>query len=453
MVCMFSLSLVSATILESQEIEIRRAVELILPTTNGVDYELQRSEDLRSWKTEELVLGTGVSESRFRSSGELPAFYRLLALPIVTSSIPQQSGVPGEEMVITLADRIFENPVNGALRLSVTLSGGNALPSWLHYDALSQTLIGTPSEVDVGQVLIEVTAETPQGGRRHVEFSIVVGGISLSDEEFVVIPAGPFAMGDALGDGFSDERPVHEINVSAFLVQSTEVSLDEWNRVASWASEQGYDISIKAASDSERFRAVHGVSWFECIKYANARSEMEGLVPVYYEGSHVLRTAGENPEIRFDATGYRLPTEAEWEKAARGGLNGMRYPWGDTITHDQANYYSSTLHHYDISNTRESHPDYPFVSSPVGSFLPNGFGLYDVTGNVFEWCSDWHSDLYYSMSPTQDPRGPETGDQRVIRGGSFVVNANLNRISYRDGSDPTMGGFGIGFRLVKRSFD
>jgi len=190
---------------------------------------------------------------------------------------------------------------------------------------------------------------------------------------------------------------------------------------------------------------VQEICWYDMVKWCNARSEREYRTPAYYTEAaktNVCRTGTNdllNDWVKW-TTGYRLPTEAEWEKAARGALSGKRFPWGDTISHSQANYYSTTNDAYDISPTRGHHPTYatggtPYTA-PVGSFAPNGYGVYDVTGNVWELCWDWYSNTYYSSSPAFDPRGPVPGSERVRRGGGWGNNSEAYncrvaaRISY-----------------------
>jgi formylglycine-generating enzyme required for sulfatase activity len=279
------------------------------------------------------------------------------------------------------------------------------------------------------------------------------GGTSLAG--MVLIPAGSFRMGDSFGEGSSDERPVHTVYVSAFTMDRYEVTKALWDEVASWAAAHGYDIGPADGDGKAAAHPVHNVTWYDVVKWANARSEREGLEPCYTVGASVYRTEESEPNCNWSVNGYRLPTEAEWEKAARGGAEGRRFPWSDvdTIQHARANYYSRSDYSYDTSPTRGYHPDYdntpmPYTS-PVGSFAPNGYGLYDMAGNVWEWCWDWYGESTYASSPGSDARGPASGSNRVGRGGGWDSGACFCRVANRDYDWPDSEYSNLGFRLVR----
>ena len=277
-------------------------------------------------------------------------------------------------------------------------------------------------------------------------------GVGDAPVGFALIPAGAFSMGDSFGEGDSDERPVRQVQVSGFYLGKTEVTKGEWDAVRTWAAGRGYaDLSQGAGKAANH--PVTDVSWWDAVKWCNARSEKEGLVPCYAVGGSPMRTGTTVPTVSWTAKGYRLPTEAEWEKAARGGLSGKRFPWGDTIRHSQANYYSSSDDAYDVSPTEGYHPSYEVgdepYTSPAGSFPANGYGLQDMAGNVWEWC--W--DLYetYASGAQTDPRGAASGSDRVFRGGSWNSNAIYCRAAYRSNPAPAYQYYFLGFRVLRSS--
>ncbi|HMO04185.1 MAG TPA: SUMF1/EgtB/PvdO family nonheme iron enzyme [Kiritimatiellia bacterium] len=276
----------------------------------------------------------------------------------------------------------------------------------------------------------------------------------------VLIPAGSFEMGDALGDGTAAELPVHTVTLDAFYMDQTEVTFDLWKKVAGWAATNGYDIGITSAKGQDEGFPAHSVTWFSAVKWCNARSEMEGLQPVYFVDdarTTVLRTGAANLHnglVNWSANGYRLPTEAEWEKAARGGAKGKRFPWADvdSIDHSRANYISRTNDAFDVSGTRGHHPGIkPPGGSPVRMFKPNGFGLHDMAGNMWEWCWDRYLSEYYATSPADNPRGPEQGSGRVLRGGSWDRAGFFCRVSGRNNATADNTYTRIGFRTVRNA--
>lgn len=276
----------------------------------------------------------------------------------------------------------------------------------------------------------------------------------------VLIPAGSFTMGDTFGEGESYELPLHSVYVSAFYMDKYEVTKALWDEVYQWAITHGYSFEYGAEGKAANHPA-HTMTWYDAVKWCNARSEKEGRVAAYYtSGAQTVVYRSGQVDVQNDwvkwNTGYRLPTEAEWEKAARGGASGQRFPWGNTITHSQANYYSFwsggvPYYSYDVNPTAGYPPTfndgvYPYTS-PVGYFAPNGYGLYDMAGNVWEWCWDWW-ESYSNASPT-DPRGPASGSGRVRRGGCWDSNAIGCRTAYRHYINPDDRFSFRGFRSVR----
>lgn len=260
----------------------------------------------------------------------------------------------------------------------------------------------------------------------------------------VYIPGGPFQMGDNLD--LSPSAPVHNVDISPFFIDQREVDLETWTLVKGWANVHGYNISGGLAKSSRH--PVHSVTWYDAIKWCNAKSEMEGLAPCYYTDgtqSTVIRTTSADittGAVKWSASGYRLPTEAEWEKAARGGLTGRRYPWGDNIgstpSTAQANYNFPSNPWYTGGTPYTSETD---------SYPSNDFGVFGVAGNVFEWCWDLHGNYIFDVA---NPTGPTTGSNRVLRGGDWQNAAADCRVSQRASTAPSNSNNRYGFRTVRR---
>jgi formylglycine-generating enzyme required for sulfatase activity len=247
-------------------------------------------------------------------------------------------------------------------------------------------------------------------------------------------------MGDTL-DGDNNAIPTN-VTVSAFYMDVNLVTYNEWQSVYSWATNNGYGF-VNAGAGKATNHPVQSVDWYDCVKWCNARSQQAGLTPVYYTDTNLTQvyTNGEvdigNSNVDWTANGYRLPTEAEWEKAARGGLSGQRFPWGNTISESQANYRSAGVSGYDMGPVGPLGYNINFYTgmnpftSPVGYFAPNGYGLYDMAGNVSEWCWDWYGTPYAGGS---DPHGPASKGIgiRVLRGGGYSLHAHEQRCAYRN---------------------
>jgi formylglycine-generating enzyme len=253
--------------------------------------------------------------------------------------------------------------------------------------------------------------------------------------ELARIPAGDFLMGSS--DGEDDERPVHRVHVGEFFIGRFPVTQDEYAR---FVRAVGYPPPSVGALP---LIAAGG---------GRDRTFLELAAPYIWYDSSPPPGHGSHPTvlIRFeDAVAYcrwlsdevhravRLPTEAEWEKAARGGMEGRRYPWGDEIDPSSCNFLTDRS----VKNQRGTRP--------TGTYPPNPFGLYDVAGNVWEWVSDWYAPDYYGGGELRDPGGPASGAMRVVRGGSWVNdNVDMLRVAYRHKVPPDTYAYSLGFRIV-----
>jgi formylglycine-generating enzyme required for sulfatase activity len=276
-----------------------------------------------------------------------------------------------------------------------------------------------------------------------------------------IVPAGSFTMGDNL-DGESDAIPTN-IYVSQFYMDINLVSLSQWQSVYYWATNNGYSFD-NAGSGKAANNPVQTVNWYDAVKWCNARSEQAGLTPVYTYTENLLghnyifvyRSSGDIDavNVNWTANGFRLPTEAEWEKAARGGLSGQRFPWGNIITENLANYYGfAGSPDYDLGpsgyNSIGSVGGTSPATSPVGSFAPNGYGLYDMAGNVGVWCWDWYG-TPYGQPTTNNPTGVGPGSGfRVLRDISWASFSYYVRCADREDVLPTDAYNTFGFRCVR----
>ena len=324
----------------------------------------------------------------------------------------------------------------------------------------------------VGLVTSTITVRATNAGMEDETYIFRVQGgdgeAPPTFNEMVLIPAGPFQMGDQSNPqvGYIEELPVHTVEVSSFYLAKFEVTKELWDKVRAWGMDNGYtDLSEGFSSNYYNHELTNypvvAISWHDTVKWCNARSEMENLTPCYMNGGLTYKTGSIEPDCDWSANGYRLPTEAELEKAARGGLSGKNFPWGDTITHTQANYNSSSSYNYDISLTRGYHPFFQIANgpgwpvmniAPVNSFLANGYGLYNMSGNVMERCWDWYGSDYYS-EPTSghNPHGPSFGPERVLRGGYCTSVAYVCRVACRIYHNGGLRSLNSGFRPARSS--
>jgi formylglycine-generating enzyme len=227
---------------------------------------------------------------------------------------------------------------------------------------------------------------------------------SLPEPNLVPIPAGWFLMGSEGGQ--DNERPVHRVWVDAFQLAACQVTNADYAEFLRATATKAPPFWADPNFNHPQQPAV-AVSWFEAVRYCQWLSEISGQR-------------------------YRLPSEAEWERAARGGADNKLFPWGD--------------------DAPESLPDYGrrwrTGPEPVGRFAANSFGLYDICENVHEWCGDWYAADYYSTSPERNPRGPEQGERRASRGGSWRHHIKVTRCAARSSIPPQFQYADYGFRLA-----
>lgn len=263
-----------------------------------------------------------------------------------------------------------------------------------------------------------------------------------SIDGMLYVPGGTFTMGRT-NSGSSkdietdDELPAHSVTLNSFYIGKYQVTQGEYQAVM--GSNPGYSFGV-----GENY-PVYEVSWYDAIKYCNLRSMNEGLAPAYSVNSST------DPEdwvevpwdpnnyavldaaiCNWDANGYRLLTEAEWEYAARGGTNNPNYLYSGSDNLDAVAWH--------VNNSDGN-------THPVGGKAANGLGIYDMSGNVFEWCWDWFD--YYSSSPSNNPKGPESGSSRVMRGGSWHNGSSYCRVVYRLNCAPDGKFSNGGFRVCR----
>lgn len=324
--------------------------------------------------------------------------------------------------------------------LSVQFSGD------LNY-LLMQCLSETPSErPDVERVREAAEAWLRERGM------IADEGSSIPLLDMVLVKGGAFDMGDVMGDNEYDDETVHRVTLDDFYIGRYAVTFEEYDAFcmatgrekpgdAGWGRERRSAWHIAKDVEWMPFRGISpvtDVSWYDAVEYCNWLSEKNGLSKVY-------TISGEEITADWNANGYRLPTEAEWEYAARGGGKKVRFGNGKNIADPmEINFDGSKDYKKPYSRVGE----YRQKTVPVGSLKsPNALGLHDMSGNVYEWCWDWYGS--YPSAPAVNPTGPASGSNRVIRGGSWYSNLQRVRVANRFSVTPGIRDDDLGFRLAR----
>jgi formylglycine-generating enzyme required for sulfatase activity len=403
--------------------------------------------------------------------------------PVVSNvTAAQQAGTKDVNISYTIND-----PDSSSVSISILVSKDSG-ETWT-VPAVSFSGTGAPSNNVPANATYTIVWHAGTDWNGHYTANCRVRVIATDFETgLTLIPAGSYLRGNppALGDTDISDAPQYSVNVSTFYMDANLVSGGFWNLIKDgYADSHGYQFDHPGTFIPSS-NPVTDINWYDAVKWCNARSEMEGLTPCYYTDaslSTVYRSGDidlQNSFVKWNANGYRLPTETEWEKGARGGLTGWRFPWQgqpgfpmgappiSTISESQANYLGDS-EDFDYDFGPDGYNSTYNGPSPVGSYPPNNYGFYDMAGNVWEWCWDgWDGSTPYdpSLDGTSDPEGAGFGlistagpqyqfSDRVQRGGAWETTADFARCAYRSYYQPTGKQSGndprtFGFRCVRR---
>ena len=276
----------------------------------------------------------------------------------------------------------------------------------------------------------------------------------------VDIPAGTFRMGDDSvwaypGDG---EGPIHDVALDGFSIDIHTVTNDQFGAFVEAtghvtdADRYGWSFVFGGLlpDDFPLTRGVEHAPWWRQVEGATWRRPEGPHSDVADRRDHpVVHVSWNDAQAYCAWSGTRLPTEAEWERAARGGAEGLSFPWGDDLEPGGEHRMNVFQGVFPGENTGA---DGFIGTAPVDAFAPNGFGLHNATGNVWEWCADWYEPGYYAASPARAPAGPTDGAHKVQRGGSYLCHVSYcrrYRVAARMGSEPESSTGNLGFRVAR----
>lgn len=415
----------------------------------------------------------------------LPAFALFLAFTLQSSLAAQNPNLTAagliEGTVATL--EVSQCQAGDVIRMAASLHGAGPIQTPFGLVDLTPPLMNFPDVVADSSGIARLSSAVPMGAAgvsiwfhaanlnsgllSNSLAEVITANQPLS--EIVAIPAGSFSMGDHAGTGQAHELPLHGVSLHGFWMDRFETKNTAYLAYlnAAYAAGEitvvGHEVlqvggaalvlaHVQAVGsftpitwNGTTFGIIAGkenhpvvrVNWYGACVYANWRSAQENLNPCYNLNTYACD---------FNANGYRLPTEAEWEYAARGGTSSYsQYHWGNAVDGSHANYLDSG-DPFDNGTTPTGY--YDGTQTPSGANMVNAFGLYDMSGNVWEWCHDWYDASYYGTSPTGNPTGPATGTRRMLRGGRWHGQADHMRSANRYNGDPINCISTFGFRLV-----
>jgi formylglycine-generating enzyme required for sulfatase activity len=275
-------------------------------------------------------------------------------------------------------------------------------------------------------------------------------GKNIKVPEMALVPAGTFLMGNKAGE--ADERPVHKVALPKFLIGKFEVTYGEFAQFIA-ATNYKTDAEKIGYSHIYTYEWTRGnyVTW-RCDEDGHIRPESDSRKPVIHVS---WNDADAYCKWLSKETGkhYRLPSEAEWEYAAGNGEKHNLYSWGDKAPDEKGSLVDKqtgaiTTDYAICSSKFETNKNGCFYADNVGMYQPNDLGLYDMCGNVWEWCADWYKADYYKHGEVNSPRGPKAGENKVIRGASWVYYPEKGTTTYRSGGNPTLTNYNLGFRVA-----
>jgi formylglycine-generating enzyme required for sulfatase activity len=359
---------------------------------------------------------------------QVPARYDNLDHEVYLSDLPPAKGSGDEEKPSIVISKAY-----GSLEISSVTSGA------LYIDGRKVADINAGAKASLGNVAIgnhalEVRYADGQVEKKDVSIGnsgLTVVNFTLAKREptvqapkgkvqvnMVPVDGGIFTMGDTIGNGESNEKPTHQVAINGFFISATEITQAQWLSV----------MEDNPSNNKGGNLPVENISWLDAVSFCNKLSAREGLTPAY---------SVDGTMVAWDqkANGYRLPTEAEWEYAAKGGKAGGGTAWsGDS--------QASNIAWYNENSKGMTHP--------VAQKRANQLGLFDMSGNVCEWCWDWQSS--YTTGKANNPSGPRTGNLKVIRGGGWGMDMSYARVSYRDFNSPDYTNDDLGMRIARTQF-